>query len=180
MLEKWSETAVFCTFLLQNVRFATAAYHFATSELTKVVRTLYDLCIFTSERAFRHTCVHFFNIRTYKSGPDTSCFVYFHFRTCLSPHVRAFFQHQNLQKWSGHVMFCVFSLPNVPFATGACIFSTSELTKVVQAPHVLYIFTSKCAFCHSGVQFLISPLSSDLRTRRFNRPTFGLTRHTNH
>ena len=25
-----------------------------------------------------------------------------------------------------------------------------------------------------------SPLSTDLRTRRFNRPTFGLTRHTNH
>ena len=42
------------------------------------------------------------------------------------------------------------------------------------------IFTSKCAFRHSGVEFLISPLSSYLRTRRFNRPTFGLTRHANH
>ena len=27
------------------------------------------------------------------------------------------------------MVFCAFSLPNVPFATGACIFSTSELTK---------------------------------------------------
>ena len=130
----------------------------------------------------------------------------------VSPQRRTILQHQNLQKWSKHVMFCVFSLPKVPFATGACIFfnirtyksgpdtscfvhfhfriylfatgacifSTSELTKVVQALHVLYIFTSKCAFRHSGVQFLISPLSSDLRTRRFNRPTFRLTRHTNH
>ena len=155
--------------------------------------------------------VQFCNIRTYKSGPNTSCFVHFHFWTCLSPQARAFFQHQNLQKWSKHVMFCTFSLPNVPFATGACIFqhqnlqkwskhvmfcafslpnvpfataacifSTSELTKVVRAPHVLYIFTSECAFRHSGVQFLISPLSSDLRTRRFNRPTFRLTWHTNH
>ena len=44
----------------------------------------------------------------------------------------------------------------------------------------LCIFTSKCAFRHSGVQFLISPLSTYLRTRRFNRPTFRLTRHTNH
>ena len=43
----------------------------------------------------------------------------------------------------------------------------------------LYIFTWKCAFRHSGVQFLMSPLSTYLRTRRFNRPTFGLTRHTN-
>ena len=44
---------------------------------------------------------------------------------------------------------------------------------------VLYILTSKYAFRHSGVQFLMSPLSTYLRTRRFNRPTFGLTRHTN-
>ena len=127
-------------------------------------------------------------------------------------------------------MFCTFWLPNVLFATAACIFSTSELQKVLRtrqvfctfwlpnvlfatarvqffdigtsksaelvlfataackvltksAPDmsgVLYIFTSKCVFRHSGVQFLISPLSSYLRTRRFNRPTFGLTRHTNH
>ena len=160
--------------------FATGACIFSTSELTKVVRTRHVLYILTSECAFRHRCVHFFNIRTYKSGPDTSCFVHFDFRMCFSPQVRAFFQHQNLQKWSGHVMFCAFSLQNVLFATAACNFSTSELTKVLQAPHVLYIFTSKCAFRHSGVQFLISPLSSDLRTRRFNRPTFGLTRHTNH
>ena len=65
------------------------------------------------------------------------------------------------------------------FATVACNFSTSELPKVVQTCGVLYIFTSKCAFRHSGVQFLMSPLSTYLRTRRFNRPTFGLTRHTN-
>ena len=117
----------------------------------------------------------FFNIRTYKSGPKTSCFVHFHCRMYLSPQERAFFQHQNLQKWSKHVMFCTFSLPNVLFATAACIFSTSELTKVVQTRHVLYIFTSECAFRHSGVQFFICLLSTYLRTRRFNRPTFRLT-----
>ena len=122
----------------------------------------------------------FFNIRTYKSGPNTSCFVHFHFWTCLSPQARAFFQHQNLQKWSKHVMFCTFSLPNVPFATAACIFSTSERRKVVGAPHVLCIFTSECVFRHSGVQFFLCLLSTYLRTRRFNRPTFRLTWHTNH
>ena len=99
---------------------------------------------------------------------------------CVSPQRPAFFRHQHLQKWSKHVMFCTFSLPNVLFATGACIFSTSELTKVVQTRHVLYIFTSECAFRHSGVQFFICLLSTYLRTRRFNRPTFRLTRHTNH
>ena len=109
-----------------------------------------------------------------------SCFVHFHFRMCFSPQRRAFFRHLNFKKCSRIVSFLAFWLQNVLFATVACNFSTSELQKVLRDCRVLYIFTSKCAFRHSGVQFLISPLSSDLRTRRFNRPTFGLTRHTNH
>ena len=60
------------------------------------------------------------------------------------------------------------------------IFRHLNLKKVLRTCHVLHIFTSECAFRHSGVQFLISPLTTCLRTRRFNRPTFGLTRHTNH
>ena len=131
-----SETDVFCTFLLQNARFATAACIFSTSELTKVVQTRHVLYIFTSECTFRHRGVHFFNIRTYKSGPNTSCFVHFHFRMYLSPQGRAFFQHQNLQKWSEHVMFCTFSLPNVLFATPACNFS-SVCWAPTSAPAVL-------------------------------------------
>ena len=99
---------------------------------------------------------------------------------CFSPQRRTIFRHLNFKKCSRTVSFLTCSLPNVLFATVACNFSTSELQKALRAPHVLYIFTSKCAFRHSGVQFLISPLSSYLRTRRFNRPTFGLTRHTNH
>ena len=91
-----------------------------------------------------------------------------------------FFRHLNFKKCSRTLSFLTFSLANARFATAACIFSTSELQKVLRTWRVLYIFTSKCAFRHSGVQFLISPLSSYLRTRRFNRPTFGLTRHTNH
>ena len=75
--------------------------------------------------------------------------------------------------------FLTCSLPNVLFATAACNFSTSELPTVVRTCGVLYILTCECVFRHSGVQFLMSPLSTYLRTRRFNRPTFGLTRHTN-
>ena len=137
-------------------------------------------------------------------------------------------------------MLCTFSLQSVLLATAACNFSTWELQKVLQAWGALYIFTSKCAsrhsgvqscdirtsksapkltcfvhfhfqtrvspqrraifrhrnfkkcsetvsffnnltwkraFRHSGVQLLISPLSTYLRTCRFNRPTFRLTRH---
>ena len=69
---------------------------------------------------------------------------------------------------------------SVLLATAACNFSTSQLQKVVRSWCVLYIFTSKCASRHSGVQFLISALTTWLRTRRFNEPTFRLTRHTNH
>ena len=38
-------------------------------------------------------------------------------------------------------------------ATAACNFATSQLQKVVRTCSVLYIFTSKCASRHSGVQF---------------------------
>ena len=180
MFEKWSETDVFCTFLLQNVRFATAACNFCASDVRKVVSEWGLVCIFTSKCAFRHSGVQFFDIRTSKSAPDTSCFVHFHFQLCVSPKRRAIFRHQNFKKSSRHVMFCTFSLPNMLLATAACNFSTSELQKVLRTHHVLYILTSKCAFRHSGVQFLISLLRTYLRTRRFNRPTFRLTRHTNH
>ena len=98
---------------------------------------------------------------------------------CFSPQRRTIFQHLNFQKWSRIVSFLSFLLPNVLFATAACNFSASELPKVVPDPQFFVIFTSECAFRHSGVQFLMSPLSTYLRTRRFNRPTFGLTRHTN-
>ena len=99
---------------------------------------------------------------------------------CFSPQRRTIFQHLNFQKWSRIVSFLTFSLPNVLFATAACNFSASELPKVVPDRQFFNIFTSECAFRHSGVQFLMSPLSTDLRTRRLNRPTFRLTRHTNH
>ena len=198
---------MFCTFSLPNLLFATAACIFSTSELPKVLSEWGVLYIFTSKCAFRHSGVHFFDIRTSKSTPNPTCFVHFHFQICFS-----------LQQ--------------------ACIFSTSELPKVLSEWGVLYIFTSKCAFRHSGVHlfdiwtaksaseltcfvhlhfrmcispqrraffrhlnskkcfgpdvfctfslrnvlfataacnFLISPLTTWLRTRRFNRPTFGLT-----
>ena len=120
-VQKCSEDYSFLTFSLPNVRFATAAYN-STGEEQKVLRTWRVLYIFTCKCAFRHRRVQFFNIRTYQSGPNTSCFVHFHFRMCFSPQRRAFFWHLNLQKCSEHVMFCTFWLPNVLFATAACNF----------------------------------------------------------
>ena len=125
----------------------------------------------------------------------------------ISPQRHAFFRHRIFKKCSEAGVFCTFWLQNMLFATAACNFSTSHLQKVPRSWRVLYIltsncavrhfstaklqkvlrhrqflsiFTSKCAFRQSGVQFLMSPLRTYLRTRRFNRPTFRLTRHTNH
>ena len=177
--QKCSEAVMFCTFWLSNALFATAACNFSTSELQKVVQTCGVLYILTCKCAFRHSGVQFFDIWTDKSAPKPSCFVHFDLQMCFSPQRRAIFRHLNFKKWSKHAVFCTFWLANVVFATAACNFSTSEQTKVLRSRHVLYILTFKCAFRHSGVQFLMSPLSTYLRTRRFNRPTFGLTRHTN-
>ena len=152
-VQKCSEDYSFLTFSLPNVPFATAACNFSTSEQTKVVQTPHVLHILTCKCAFRHSGVQFFDIWADKSGPNTSCFAHFDLQMCVSPQRQAIFQHQNVPKWSKHLMFCTFWLANVLFATAACNFSTSERTKVVQTRHVLCIFTSECAFHHSGVHF---------------------------
>ena len=84
-------TDVLCTFLLQNARFATAACIFSTSELQKVLPDPQFLNIFTSKCTFRHSGVHFFDMRTAKSASELTCFVHFHFKMCFSPQRRAIF-----------------------------------------------------------------------------------------
>ena len=139
---------------------ATAACNFSTSQLQKVLRGRQFFNIFTWKCASRHSGVQFFDISTSKSGPELTCFVHFHLTMCFSPQRRAIFQHLNFKKWSETEMFCTFSLDNVLLATAACNFSTSQLQKVVRTPQFFSIFTSKCASRHSGVQFLISPLTT--------------------
>ena len=126
----------------------------ATSEPPKVARTCGVLYIFTWKCASRHNGVHFFNIRTSKSGANMWCFVHFDLEMCFAPQRRALFQHPNLQKWREHVVFCTFSLGNVLRATTACTFSTSRTSKSGRE-HVcvLYILTWKCASRHNGVHF---------------------------
>ena len=95
--QKWSDTAVFCTFLLPNVLRATTpctfwisrlpkvfrtwcVLHvltwniFWTSQLPKVLRTCGVLHILTSKCASRHNGVHFFDMSTGKSAPGGRCF----------------------------------------------------------------------------------------------------------
>ena len=121
--KKFSEDYSFSTFSLPNALFATAACHFSTSEVEKVFRCQHFFDIFTSKCAFRHRGVHFSNIRTYKSGPNTSCFLYILTSECAFRHSGvAIFRHLNFKKWSETVSLLAFSLQKVLFATAACNF----------------------------------------------------------
>ena len=134
--QKWSEHAVFCTFWLSNVLFATAAYNYSTSVSQKVVPDRQFFNIFTSECAFRHSGVQFCDMRTSKSGPAPSVFWHFYFRMCFSPQRRTILRHQNFQKWSRTLSFLTFLLPNVLFATAACNF-WCHLSAPTSAPAAL-------------------------------------------
>ena len=69
-----SDRVVFCAFWLTNVLRATAACHFLTSELQKLLRPCGVLCILTDKCASRHSGVPFLNIRTSKIGePAVFC-----------------------------------------------------------------------------------------------------------
>ena len=66
------------------------------------------------------------------------------------------------------LQFLTFSLGNVPRATTACAFSTSQLPKVVRTCGGFNIFIWKCASCHNGVHlFDISTSKSGPKVRRF-------------
>ena len=138
-------------------------------------------CTFSLANVLRATAVcNFSTSELQKVLRDRQFFLTFSLPNVLLATATCIFSTSELQKVLPDPQFLTFWLHNVLFATAACNFSTSEPQKALRSWHALYIFTSTCAFRHSGVQFLISPLSTYLRTRRFNRPTFRLTRHTNH
>ena len=134
--QKCSKHEVFCTFSLANVRFATAACNFWTSELQKVLQAWGVFYILTCKCAFRHSGVQFFDISTSKSAPDMRCFLHFDLQMCVSPQRRAIFRHLNFKKCSETVSFLAFWLQNVRFATAACNFCLLRKT-LTSAPAAL-------------------------------------------
>ena len=133
------------------------------------------MCFSLQRRAiFRH--------RNFKKWSEPVSFLAFWLENVLLASAACNVSTSQLQKVVRACQFCAFWLENVLLASAACNVSTSQLQKVVRtcSLSVLCIFASKCASHHSGVLFLISPLTTWLRTRRFNEPTFRLTRHTNH
>ena len=62
----------------------------------------------------------------------------------FAPQRRALFRRVNFQKCSEPCVFCTFSTWKCASSHNACIFSTSQLRKVVPTWCVLYILTWKC------------------------------------
>ena len=122
-------------------------------KLTCFVHFYFKMCFSPQVHAF------FRHLNSKKCSRTTIFLKHFHFQMCVSPQRRSFFRHLNSKKCSQTTSFLTFSLPNLRFATAACIFSTSQLQKVLP-DHFFNIFTSKFAFRHSGVQFF------DIRTSK--------------
>ena len=175
---------MFCTFWLVNVLGATAACHFSTifrhlhfkkwPESVSFLRFWLEnvplataACNFSTSQLQKVVRARqFFSILTWKCTSRYSGVQFFHIATSKSG--------------PSPSVFLAFWLENVPLATAACNFSTSQLQKVVRPWHVLHILTWKCASRYSGVQFFLCPLQSYLRTRRFSEVTFRPSRHTKH
>ena len=76
----------------------TAACHFWTSELQKLLRDCGVLCILTWKCASRHSGVPFFNIGTSKIAPTVWCLVHFGLQMCFAPTAACHFWTSDLQK----------------------------------------------------------------------------------
>ena len=124
--------------------------------------------------------MQFCRIATSKIGPALKFIAHFDLQMCFAPQRRAIFLDRNFKNGSRPEVFCTFWLINLRRATAACNFSGSELQKMLRHRQFFSIFTSKCAFRHSGVPFFTCLLNSYLRTRRFSEATFRTSGSTNH
>ena len=89
--EMCSGREVLLPFSMANVLRATTACTFSTWQLQKVFRTWCVFTFFAGKCALRHSCVHFFDISTSKSGPSMVCFVHFDLEMCFGPQRRTLF-----------------------------------------------------------------------------------------
>ena len=99
-----------------------------------------------------------------KSGPNPRCFDTFYFKMCCTPQQRALFRHRNFQKWPERVVILAFLLRNGLRATTACMFSTSELPKIVRTSGVSYILRGNVLRATTACTFSTSHLPKVVRT----------------
>ena len=171
--KKCSETVSFLTFWLGNALLATAACNFSTSQLQKVLRTPQFFCFSPQRRAiFQHL--------NFKKRSKTVSFLTFWLGNVLLATAACNFSTSQLQKvLRTPQFFNILTWTCASRHSGVQFFNIST-SKSALRPSTFYHFDFK--MCFSPQRRAIFDFSSDhmTRTRRFNEPTFRLTRHTNH
>ena len=108
--------------------------------------------LLTSKCASRHNGVHFFDTFSTSEPPkvvrDRQFLTLLTSKRASRHNGMHFFDISTSKSGPKLVCFVTFWLRNVLRATTACTFSTSQLPKVVRAPSVFNILTSKCASRH--------------------------------
>ena len=140
--------------------------HKTTSERPKCLRDL-----LTSKCASRHNTVHFFDISTSKVLQGRQFLTLFTSK-CASRHNAVHFFVISTSKTAPNPSVfntCYFQMCFAP--QRRALFQHLNFQKWSDG-EVLYLFTSKSASRHNGVQLFISHLPRCLRTRRFSGPTF--------
>ena len=103
-------------------------------------------CIFADPLQMSHACHRFW--KCYKTLTFCSLLT-----RCTIPCACHAKPHLNVKKCSEPVSFFHFWLRNVLCTATACIFSTSQLPKVLWTGQFFTLLTSKCASRHNGVHF---------------------------
>ena len=120
---------------------------FSTSQLPKVVRDRQCLALSFGHMLRATVAYTFFNISPSKSAPTLKRFAPLDFERCFAPR-RVLFQDLNFQKCSKPAVFCTFWLAT------ACVFSTSQLPKVLQRSDVFSFLSYKFASRQNGASHL--------------------------
>ena len=198
--KKLSAADVFSTFSLQNLLFATTACNFSTSELLKCSRTLFfffehfdfKMRFAPQQRAiFRcqnfkkcsRTLNFFWDILTSKRAslqkvlPDLECFLHVLTSKCASRHSGV--RHLNLKKCSRALTYL-----SSKCASGHSGVQFFDIRTSKSALNLICFVHFHFKICFSLQRRAIFDFSCDHMTPHaglcFNRPTFRLTRHTNH
>ena len=124
-----------------------------SSRLQKMVEPPSVSSILTSKCASCHNGMHFFDIRTSKSGlRPACCFEHFDLEMCFPPQREGTFSTSELPKMVRHPH--VLNIWTWKCASRHAFLSTSKVPKVVRTWCVLYISTWKFALRNNSVQFL--------------------------
>ena len=135
--------------------------------------------ILTWKCAFRHSGVQFSKSNLQKSAPNLTCFVHFRFKLCFSPQPRAIFSTSELQKSARNLTCFVHVHFDMCCSPQRRAIFRHQNSKKCSEPGAFCTFSLQNAlFATTACNFW--SLTTWLRTRRFNRPTFQVTRHTHH